>query len=398
MAQSSAWPPRTAGTTKWGPLSLGGVGQRLFHVEPGTHHVVAKDVLLLDDLRSGWDGLRVQLGEHRVLVQDVVQLSFEEGDLLLAEPETCEVGDVLDVATGKGGHGPRIASRRRSGLRSGLRSGCAADGRPGWRVWFGRERRPGWQARSGRDGRPGGRAVGVGSWGWRLRAEVRPPGPARRPCPVQAPMLQGAPRRRPRRGPRHRVPGPWPAGLGVLAGHEVVGLAAHRTGRLAARGPDGRLGGLAIEALQRARHHERLAGQRSSPVPGRAHLRRDTDHADRCQLAEEPGTRRRRRRSGPGWLPPRRRCRALGESARAPRPPARAAMRRVHSASVSPGSGGQVSATQAARSMAVCSPTWRMPSAARMRESGGAGPTRWRPRDSPRTSARSGRDPRGPPP
>ena len=47
-----------------------------------------------------------------------------------------------------------------------------------------------------------------------------------------------------------------------------------------------------------------------------------------------------------------------------------AAMRRVQSVSVSSGPGGQVVATHAARSMAVCSPTWRMPSAARMRESG----------------------------
>ena len=47
-----------------------------------------------------------------------------------------------------------------------------------------------------------------------------------------------------------------------------------------------------------------------------------------------------------------------------------AATRRVHSASDSPSAGGHSPAIQSARSMAVWKPTWRMPSALRMRLSG----------------------------
>ena len=53
-----------------------------------------------------------QLGEDRVLVEDVVELALEPAQLLVAQPEASEMGDVLDVGARQGGHGPMIAGMR----------------------------------------------------------------------------------------------------------------------------------------------------------------------------------------------------------------------------------------------------------------------------------------------
>ena len=44
-----------------------------------------------------------------VLVDDVVQLALERGQLVVGQPEAGQIRDVLDVGSGEGGHGPMIA-------------------------------------------------------------------------------------------------------------------------------------------------------------------------------------------------------------------------------------------------------------------------------------------------
>ena len=39
-----------------------------------------------------------------VLVEDVVELALEPGELVVGQPEAGEVGDVRDVVAGEGGH------------------------------------------------------------------------------------------------------------------------------------------------------------------------------------------------------------------------------------------------------------------------------------------------------
>ena len=154
------------------------------------------------------------------------------------------------------------------------------------------------------------------------------------------------------------------------AGHEVVGLPAHRCGGLAAGGADGRLCRLAVERLERAGDDDGLARQWTRGRGRIGDRRWDRDHAHRCQVAQQARRVGVIEEAADGRRPPRRRCRAQPRS-RSDSAAARAsAMRAVHAASSSPASIGQVVAIHSARSMAVCSPTWRMPSAARMRESG----------------------------
>ncbi len=86
-------------------------------------------------------------------------------DLLLAEPEACEVGDVLDVATGKGGHRPRIASSRASGFGA-----CG--------------QQPGGSRGGSSQAAAGGQQPGLGG----SAGAVRPRGPARRRGSGQAPI------------------------------------------------------------------------------------------------------------------------------------------------------------------------------------------------------------------
>ena len=52
------------------------------------------------------------VGEDRVLVEDVVELPLEPLELLVGQPEPGQMGDVLDIGTRQGGHGPMIADGR----------------------------------------------------------------------------------------------------------------------------------------------------------------------------------------------------------------------------------------------------------------------------------------------
>ena len=78
-----------------GPLRR--AGQRHVRREARRDHVLAQDVLDLDRLRRRRDVVGRQLGQHRVLVEDVVELALEAVELLLGQAEAGEVGDVLDV-------------------------------------------------------------------------------------------------------------------------------------------------------------------------------------------------------------------------------------------------------------------------------------------------------------
>ena len=68
--------------------------------------VIAQDVLELDGLCRRRDVVGRDVGEDRVLVEDVVELPLEAIQLLVREPETREVRDMLDIGTRQGGHAP----------------------------------------------------------------------------------------------------------------------------------------------------------------------------------------------------------------------------------------------------------------------------------------------------
>ena len=91
----------------------------------GPDDVVAQDVLELDRLGGRRDVVGRQLGQHRVLVEDVVELALEARQLLVGQAEAGEVGDVLDVGAGQGGHGPMIADA----LATIGRAACPRSGR-----------------------------------------------------------------------------------------------------------------------------------------------------------------------------------------------------------------------------------------------------------------------------
>ena len=84
-----------------------GVGEGLVDAERRARHVLAEDVLQLDHLGRGRDGVRVQLGQGRELVEDVVELALEARQLVIREAEPGEMGDVLDVGAREGPHGCR---------------------------------------------------------------------------------------------------------------------------------------------------------------------------------------------------------------------------------------------------------------------------------------------------
>ena len=71
------------------------------------HDVLAQDVLELDRLRRRRDVVGRELGEDRVLVEDVVELGLEARQLGVGQPEPGQVGDVLDVRAGQVGHARR---------------------------------------------------------------------------------------------------------------------------------------------------------------------------------------------------------------------------------------------------------------------------------------------------
>ncbi len=81
--------------------------------------------------RSARCGRSGRVGQDRVLVEDVVELALEPGELLVGQPEPGEVGDVLDVGARQGGHGPMIAAIRRPAATEAAADLEVGDGRPG---------------------------------------------------------------------------------------------------------------------------------------------------------------------------------------------------------------------------------------------------------------------------
>src|SRR6185295_8893658 len=90
-------------------LARRGVGQRLGRGERRAHDVLAQDVLELDRLGRRRDRVRVELGQLRVLVEDVVELALEAAELLLGQAEAGQVSDVSDILAGQS-HGPMISA------------------------------------------------------------------------------------------------------------------------------------------------------------------------------------------------------------------------------------------------------------------------------------------------
>ena len=86
--------------------------------------------------------LRVERSEHAVLVEDVIELALEAHQFILCQPEAGEMGYVLDVGTGQGGHagmipdgtraerrGPKAAARSGAGERPARLRHASAPGR-----------------------------------------------------------------------------------------------------------------------------------------------------------------------------------------------------------------------------------------------------------------------------
>ena len=78
------------------------VGEHRLDRQRRPDDVVAQDVLELDGLGGRRDVVRRELGQDRVLVEDVVELNLEPVELGVGQAEPGEVGDVLDVARGTG--------------------------------------------------------------------------------------------------------------------------------------------------------------------------------------------------------------------------------------------------------------------------------------------------------
>ena len=91
---------------------LGRVAERRPRPAATGHDVVAEDVLELDGLGGRRDVVGRDVGEDRVLVEDVVELALEAAQLLVGQAEAREVGDVLDVGAREGGHAPMISDHR----------------------------------------------------------------------------------------------------------------------------------------------------------------------------------------------------------------------------------------------------------------------------------------------
>ena len=99
-------PPRMAGTTMKSPCALGAFARSASSTgSDGVDDVVAQDVLELDRLGGRRDVLGVELGQLGVLVEDVVELALEPGQLVVGQPEPGQMGDMGDVVARQGGHG-----------------------------------------------------------------------------------------------------------------------------------------------------------------------------------------------------------------------------------------------------------------------------------------------------
>ena len=101
------------------PSRAGALARTASTGSDGLHDVLAQDVLELDRLGGRRDVVGRQLGEDRVLVEDVVELGLEPRQLLVGQPEAGEMRDVLDIGSGEGGHAPDDSRRdRRPGHRA----------------------------------------------------------------------------------------------------------------------------------------------------------------------------------------------------------------------------------------------------------------------------------------
>ena len=87
-------------------VAHGRIGEHRFRLHRRLGDVVAQDVLELDRLRRRSDVVGRDAGEDLVLLNDVVQLTLEPCELVVAQPEPGQVGDVLDVGAREGGDAP----------------------------------------------------------------------------------------------------------------------------------------------------------------------------------------------------------------------------------------------------------------------------------------------------
>ena len=103
-------PPMIAGTTMNPSRCSEALREGRLDRQRRGHDIVAEDVLELDRLGGRRDRVGVELGQLGVLIEDVVELAFEPGELGVGQPEAGEMGDMGDVVAGEGGHGPMIAA------------------------------------------------------------------------------------------------------------------------------------------------------------------------------------------------------------------------------------------------------------------------------------------------
>ena len=85
MAVRGRYSPRIAGTTMKSPSRAGAFASASSARNEAPDDVVAEDVLELDRLGRRRDRVGVELGELRVLVEDVVELALEAGELLVGQ-------------------------------------------------------------------------------------------------------------------------------------------------------------------------------------------------------------------------------------------------------------------------------------------------------------------------
>jgi hypothetical protein len=76
---------------------IGGVGEHVLDRQRRTGHVLAQDVLQFDRLCGRRDVIGLELRQDRVLVQDVVELSLEQGDLVVGQAQSRKMGDMFDI-------------------------------------------------------------------------------------------------------------------------------------------------------------------------------------------------------------------------------------------------------------------------------------------------------------
>ena len=124
---------------------IGGVGEHVLDRQRRTGHVLAQDVLQFDRLCGRRDVIGLELRQDRVLVQDVVELSLEQGDLVVGQAQSRKMGDMFDIGAREGGHAPddsrdMPAPRLRPMTAADIEPAAAAILADDWgdrRTWFG---------------------------------------------------------------------------------------------------------------------------------------------------------------------------------------------------------------------------------------------------------------------